>query len=156
MPRPIGETPKARMNQPSPETENAAWLAAANCVVTMIDRQLWPQQDAQRWQAGLLQRRGRRQTDALRMISISGDSMVPLLEHDDTVMLDYSQTRPSPPGIFILDDGVGLVAKRIEIIPSTTPQMLRISSENSAYSSYQRRIDEVHIIGRVVWFARRL
>jgi hypothetical protein len=65
-------------------------------------------------------------------------------------MLDYSQTRPSPPGIFILDDGVGLVAKRIEIIPSTTPQMLRISSENSAYSSYQRRIDEVHIIGRVV------
>ena len=101
-------------------------------------------------------RLGRRQTDALRMISISGDSMVPLLEHDDTVMLDYSQTRPSPPGIFILDDGVGLVAKRIEIIPSTTPQMLRISSENSAYSSYQRRIDEVHIIGRVVWFARRL
>jgi phage repressor protein C with HTH and peptisase S24 domain len=37
-----------------------------------------------------------------------------------------------------------------------TPQMPRISSENSAYSSYQRRIDEVHIIGRVVWFARRL
>ena len=56
----------------------------------------------------------------------------------------------------MLDDGVGLVAKRIEIIPSTTPQMLRISSENSAYSSYQRRIDEVHIIGRVVWFAGRL
>jgi phage repressor protein C with HTH and peptisase S24 domain len=52
------------------------------------------------------------------MISISGDSMVPLLEHDDTVMLDCSQTRPSPPGIFILDDGVGLVAKRIEIISS--------------------------------------
>ena len=52
------------------------------------------------------------------MISISGDSMVPLLEHDDTVMLDCSQTRPSPPGIFILDDGVGLVAKRIEIIPN--------------------------------------
>ena len=111
-----------------------------------------PQQAECQWLAKL----GRRQTDALRMISISGDSMVPLLEHDDTVMLDYSQTRPSPPGIFILDDGVGPVAKRIEIIPSTTPQMLRISSENSAYSSYQRRIDEVHIIGRVVWFAHRL
>lgn len=82
--------------------------------------------------------------------------MVPLLEHDDTVMLDCSQTHPSPPGIFILDDGVGLVTKRIEIISSTTPQMLRISSENSACSSYQRRIDEVHIIGRMVWFARSL
>ena len=99
---------------------------------------------------------GRRQTAALQMISISGDSMAPLLEHDDTVMLDCSQTHPSPPGIFILDDGVGLVAKRSEIIPSTTPQMLRISSENSACNIYQRRIDEVHIIGRMVWFARRL
>ena len=55
--------------------------------------------------------------------------MVPLLEYDDTVMPDCSQTSPSPPGIFILDDGVGLVTRRIEIIPSTTPQMLRISSK---------------------------
>ena len=90
------------------------------------------------------------------MMPIYSNSMVPLLEHDDTVMLDCSQTHPSPPGIFILDDGVGLVAKRIEIIPSTTPQMLRISSENSTYSSYHRRIDEVHIIRRVVWFTHRL
>jgi hypothetical protein len=40
--------------------------------------------------------------------------------------INCSQTHPSPSGIFILDDGVGLVAKRSEIIPSTTPQMLRI------------------------------
>ena len=89
----------------------------------------------------------------MRTIAISGDPIVPLLEHDDTVMLDCSQTRPSPPGIFILDDGV---AKYIEINPSTTRLMLRISSENSSYTSYQRRIDGVHIIGRVVWFERRL
>ena len=55
------------------------------------------------------------------MMPIYSNSMVPLLEHDDTVMLDCSQTHPSPPGIFILDDSVGRVAKRIEIIPSTTP-----------------------------------
>ena len=90
------------------------------------------------------------------MISISGNSMVPLLEHDDTVMLDCSQTHPSPLGIFILDEGVGIVAKRIEIIPNTNPQMLRIVLENFSYSSYQRRIDEVHIVGRVVLFTRRL
>ena len=70
--------------------------------------------------------------------------------------INCSQTRPTPPGNFILDDGVGLIAKRIEIIPSNTSQMLHISSENSAFSSYQRQIDEVHILGRVVWFARRL
>ena len=70
--------------------------------------------------------------------------------------INCSQTHPSPSGIFILDNGVGLVAKRIEIISSTTPQMFRISSENSGFSSYQGWIDEVHIIGRVVCFAGRL
>ena len=70
-------------------------------------------------------------------------------------VINCSQTYPSPSGIFILDLGVGLVAKRIEIIPSTTPQMLRISAENSAFSSYQGQIDEVHIIGHVVTFAVR-
>jgi len=47
-----------------------------------------------------------------------------------------------------------LLPNALKLFPA--PQMLRISSENSAYSSYQRRIDEVHIIGRVVWFAHRL
>ena len=70
--------------------------------------------------------------------------------------INCSQTHPSPSGIFILDNGVGLVAKRIEIIPSTTPQMLRVSEENSAFSSSQGRIDEIHIIGRVVCFAGSL
>ena len=70
--------------------------------------------------------------------------------------INCRQTHPSPSGIFILDNGVGLVAKRIEIIPGTTPQMLRISVENLAFSSYEGRIDEVHIIGHVICFAARL
>ena len=70
--------------------------------------------------------------------------------------INCSRNRPSPPRIFILDDGVGLIAKRIETITSTTPQMLRISLEKLAFSSIQRGIDEVHIIGRVVWFSDSL
>ena len=73
-----------------------------------------------------------------------------------TAAINCSQTHPSPSGIFILDNGVDLVAKHIEIISSTTPQMFRISLENSAFSSYQGWIGEVHIIGRVVCFAGRL
>ena len=46
-------------------------------------------------------------------------------------------------GIFVLDDGVGLVAKRVDAIPNTRPRMLRLSSDNPAYSNYQRRIDWV-------------
>ena len=56
--------------------------------------------------------------------------MAQLLKNLDTIMLYCSQTRLSPPGILILDYGGGLVAKRNEIISSTIPQMLRVSSKN--------------------------
>ena len=95
-------------------------------------------------------------TSSLRLITISGDSMAPTLEDGDMLMVDTGRTSPSPPGIFILDDGVGLVAKRVDAVPNSFPQQLRLSSDNPAYSNYQRRIDEVRILGRVVWFARSL
>ena len=92
----------------------------------------------------------------LRLITISGDSMAPVLKHGDVVMVDRTQTQPSPPGIFIVDDGIGLVAKRLDLVPATQPQILRLTSENGVYTNYQRRINEVQIVGRVVWFARTL
>ncbi|MEL0304363.1 MAG: S24 family peptidase [Rhodobiaceae bacterium] len=92
----------------------------------------------------------------LKLLSVSGDSMSPTLEDGDLVIVDTGRRMPSPPGIFILDDGVGLVAKRVDAIPNTTPPQLRLSSDNPAYSNYQRRIDEVHIVGRIVWFARNI
>jgi len=95
-------------------------------------------------------------TSSLRLLTISGDSMSPTLEDGNMVMIDTGRTSPSPPGIFVLDDGVGLVAKRVDAVPNSFPQQLRLSSDNPAYSNYQRRIDEVRILGRVVWFARSL
>ena len=92
----------------------------------------------------------------LKLLSVSGDSMSPTLEDGDLLMIDTGRLMPSPPGIFILDDGVGLVAKRVDAIPNTMPPQLRLSSDNPAYSNYQRRLDEVHIVGRVVWFARTI
>jgi len=93
---------------------------------------------------------------SLQLITVSGDSMDPTLADGDLVMIDTARKQPSPPGIFILDDGVGLVAKRVDAVPNTTPPMLRLSSDSPAYSNYQRRLDEVHIIGRVIWFGRSL
>lgn len=92
----------------------------------------------------------------LKLITITGDSMAPTLMDGDLVMIDGASTAPSPPGVFVLDDGVGLVAKRIDAAPNTNPQMLVLSSDNPAYATYERRGDEVRIAGRVVWFARKL
>lgn len=90
----------------------------------------------------------------LRIVTIDGDSMEPVLMSGDKVLIDLSRTIPSPPGIFVLHDGMGLLAKQLERLPNT--ERLSIRSANPRYDSYERPAEEVTIIGRVVWFARRL
>ena len=72
-------------------------------------------------------------------------------------MIDVADNHPEPAGTFVLDDGHGLVVKRLELL---TPQdneakvKLRICSMNSAYAPYRRAFEDVRIIGRVIWMAR--
>ena len=91
----------------------------------------------------------------LRLIRVKGDSMEPTLLAGDIVMTDFGQTAPSPAGVFVLDDGFGLVAKRLEYIPNSDPPTVKVISDNDRYDTYERTSDEVHIVGRIVWFARQ-
>jgi phage repressor protein C with HTH and peptisase S24 domain len=91
----------------------------------------------------------------LRIITLDGDSMEPVLSSGDRIMLDTSQRIPVPPGIFVIWDGMGIVAKRIEHMLSSDPPELRIMSVNPDYETYQRDAEEVNVLGRVVWSARR-
>lgn len=92
----------------------------------------------------------------LRMIFIAGDSMEPTLCQGDMILVDITKKNPSPPGIFVLFDGLGLVAKRIEFLSHSRPPSIRILSDNPQYLPYERHIAETEIIGRVVWFAREI
>jgi phage repressor protein C with HTH and peptisase S24 domain len=93
--------------------------------------------------------------ETLRIITIDGDSMEPVLSSGDRIMLDTSQRIPVPPGIFVIWDGMGIVAKRIEHILSSEPPKLRIVSVNPDSETYERDAEEVNVIGRVVWSTRR-
>jgi len=92
----------------------------------------------------------------LRIIEVEGDSMMPTLQTGDRVMVNLRARIPSPPGIFAIWDGLGVVCKRVEHIQGSDPPRLRIISDNDRHEAYERTIEEAHIIGRVVWFARRL
>ncbi|MFD2205807.1 XRE family transcriptional regulator [Kiloniella antarctica] len=93
---------------------------------------------------------------AARIIEVQGDSMTPTLHSGDRVMIDTNDQRPSPPGIFALWDGIGVVVKRLEHVPNSEPALLRISSDNPNHAEYQRTFDEVNIIGRIIWYGRRV
>jgi phage repressor protein C with HTH and peptisase S24 domain len=51
---------------------------------------------------------------------------------------------------------MGLVAKRVEHIPNSEPPKIIIRSINPEYQTYERTADEVNIVGRVIWTAKRL
>lgn len=90
------------------------------------------------------------------VIAVVGPSMSPVLESGDQVLVDRRQKNPAQPGIFVLYDGLGYVAKWVQHLPRTDPPRLKISSENSRFEPYEVTLDEAHIVGRVVWYARRL
>ena len=92
----------------------------------------------------------------LRVITIDGDSMEPLLSSGDRILVDTSQRVPAPPGVFVVWDGIGVVAKRVEHIPNSEPARIIIRSINPEYQTYERTAEEVRIVGRVIWMARRL
>jgi phage repressor protein C with HTH and peptisase S24 domain len=60
------------------------------------------------------------------------------------------------PGIFVIWDGLGLVAKRVEHVPNSDPPKVIIKSVNPEYETYERDAEEVHVTGRVLWTARRV
>ena len=89
-------------------------------------------------------------------IECEGDSMSPKLESGDLVLINRSDKNPARGGIFAIFDSDTLVIKRIEKIPASEPIMLRLIADNPNHGSYDVIADDTNIIGRVVWFARRM
>lgn len=83
-------------------------------------------------------------------MTIDGDSMEPLLSIDDRILIDSSQSVPVPPGIFVIWDGMGIVANRVEHVPNSEPPQVVIKSITPEHQTYERDAEEVNIIGRVI------
>ena len=98
----------------------------------------------------------RARAEDLHIVTIDGDSMEPTLSSGDRIMIDTSQRVPVPPGIFVIWDGMGIVAKRVEHVPHSEPPKVIIKSLNPEYQTYERDAEEVNIVGRVIWAAKRL
>ncbi len=94
-------------------------------------------------------------TNQIKVITIWGDSMEPDICSGDKAIVDIGWRAPSPPGFFVLYDGIGLVAKQLEHVPQSDPPVVTIKSTNPRYDSYQRTVDEVQIYGRIVGVIRR-
>lgn len=67
----------------------------------------------------------------------------------DRLMVVVSDRKPSPPGPFLVWDGLGLVVKLVDYIGDVDPPRYRLSSRNPAYQPYEVTVEEAHIVGRI-------
>ncbi len=92
----------------------------------------------------------------LLAVVIEGDSMAPDYLSGDQLLIHRRKTGISQPGTFCLWDGDGYVIKDLEKIYDSEPAKVRVMSRNTRYREVERLADEVQIMGRVIWFARRV
>ena len=90
----------------------------------------------------------------LLLVNVRGPSMEPLFLHGDQLLIDTRDKSPTQPGPFALLFSDGYAIKDVACVERRT--LLRISSRNDEYPEEVLTPDEVQIIGRPVWFARRL
>lgn len=93
--------------------------------------------------------------DGIVIVEVIGDSMFPTLVPGQRVFVDTTDRRASPPGIFVLWDGLGMVLKRVEFVDHSDPPRVRIISDNPSYKTYERDLEEAQIQGRVIGSLQR-
>lgn len=88
----------------------------------------------------------------LSAIAVEGDSMEPLLRAGDEVLVDRSP-RPFRDGIHVVRLDDSLLVKRVA---AQGGGRLSLLSQNMSYPPIEVSVDDVEIIGRVVWKSGRL
>ncbi|GHC95073.1 S24 family peptidase [Novosphingobium pokkalii] len=83
----------------------------------------------------------------LSVIEVEGDSMEPTLRDSDEILVDRTP-RPLRAGIHVIRVDDVLLVKRLE---AGAAGMIRVISDNPAYPRMERPMEEVDVVGRVVW-----
>ena len=104
----------------------------------------------------LVERELRADPETLLAMVAEGNSMEPEFLGGDQILVDTRRKSLAQPGAFCLWDGDGHVIKYLEKIPGSDPPRVRVIARNNLYEPYERLIDEIGLIGRVIWFGRRV
>ena len=117
-----------------------------------------PDDAAARWSfpLGWVRHALKSQPAALRIVGVDGDAMEPAFRSGDFLLIDTDRQAPSPPGVFVIFDGVGLIARSLEFLPNSAPPVVLIRSPGGQIRDLEVPLDDIRIIGRAVWHARRL
>lgn len=87
-------------------------------------------------------------TDGLIVWRVESDDMAPTYEYGDRIIIDTNAKRVSPPGVFLIWDGVGPSLAHINVVQvDAGKQKARITPREG--NSYEAAIEKLSVIGRV-------
>jgi phage repressor protein C with HTH and peptisase S24 domain len=91
------------------------------------------------------------------ILETDGDSMEPTIGSGERIIVHTGMRQPSPDGIFALRDAFGnIIAKRLQVLRKGDPPRVLIISDNKAHAPEEVGLDEITIVGRVLWGLKRL
>lgn len=91
------------------------------------------------------------------ILETDGDSMEPTIGSGERIIVHTGMKTPSPDGIFALRDTFGnIIAKRLQVLRKGEPPRVLIISDNKAHATEEVGLDEITIVGRVLWGLKRL
>ncbi len=114
----------------------------------MAEKDRADDQDAWIMPASLLEARTDAPPEKIRIFTIRDNSMEPDFMVGAQVLVDLSDTTPSPPGVFILSDGLGHVLRQCDIIPGETPLQVNVLAKNG--TAFRLPLTKAAIVGRVI------
>jgi phage repressor protein C with HTH and peptisase S24 domain len=91
------------------------------------------------------------------ILETDGDSMEPTIGSGERIIVHTGMRTPSPDGIFALRDTFGnIIAKRLQVLRKGDPPRVLVISDNKAHATEEVGLDEITIVGRVLWGLKRL
>ena len=129
---------------------------AADAVGCLLHNEKVPRESA-RWflPDAMLQQEGRANAEHLRIVSVRGNAMEPLLSEGDRLVIDTARTNPTTGELCMLFDGSGLAVRRVEVVHATEPAQLRLLTANPNYAPVTCLASDARIVATVLWMFRR-
>lgn len=100
--------------------------------------------------ANILSQRTKAPSGQIKIFQVKENSMEPAFRNGEHVLVDQSDTRPSPPGIFVVSDGFGHMVRQCEYIGGADAGEIRISAKDKSFQPQTLKDGEFRIVGRVI------
>ena len=100
--------------------------------------------------ANLMREKTSANAKQIRTFKVEEDAMSPDFKAGEYVLVDVSSIKPSPPGVFLVSDGMGEIIRQCEYIPQSTPSSVKLTAKKKGYDPVILELKDSTVIGRII------